>query len=1412
MAPFEDGPSGLHKFRTFTREHQRPIWLVVIAALAAAILLPGLGRFGLWDPWEMQRAAVARNIAGGARVLVAEPPVAEPGAEAPAVPLTTAIRTAYPALGVDGPAELVGERSLRGETAGSLVWTRARAALESAVWQGVVVDASLLMGDGAQDPSRVAGALDALAKDNDGAVIVVVAKDQAVQEALRTAYTRGAVRSGLAMARLADPEGAKDADEARLAEALSGHPDFTLPVTLVGSGDEAVAALSDVPGLQWLRVQHKREGVTWSVPVLDAWLTAASYGTFGFSEGATRLPSALLMLFGVLLVFLVARETLGERVAVLSALALLTTPLAYAAARNLAGEASYAVTLLGALGSFMLLVRGGSLVGPLVGLVASAALLFLAKGLFGLLVLTAILLAWWLVTLDRRRGTLLGIGAVLALFGVALALVFLPDQWSFFDHFRFMNRLHSKGPGPEARNFDLFIRQIGFGTLPWSALVPFALGRLVAGARTFWGGDAVEADSDTRAVGRIQALVFLWFAVPLVMQMAMVEEFSQIVLPVAPPLAIALGLLLDRLFADGSLDRLAAVVVFGVAAMLVHDIKGSPEPLVSFLAYDPPFTKQKSGLLFPDDMKASGALMGVLLLSAVVLMNAFARLGSAGLAAARFFQRPRPLATTALVVVSALCADAVMSLNGRFAAAFKLQEAGRLAPGQRLFPAQVFGRPEHVLGILALGALLVWLVLHGTAWGSRLREAPPRPIGALARLLARVFSATRLHQPRVGVPALLALGAVALVDALVRVQFPEGYGMGTTFADPAFWLLVALTGAAAFVGARSAESQPTARLLRAFPTGPDRFLPAIASAAALCLYVAVRLSKEAWMTPPELWAILGLATAVGTVLIARLLTDRPGALYAVILGGALALAGSVLIPLVQKWREIQPVLFPQGEPEDTVRYVLIGARDMKVGLALLGLLGINALWGRREAIAARLQPSAPEGLLRRFAAARLGERLIAHLERGRVAVPLFVVLALGTTVLYAQRFVPDLSFHVSQKHIIDTWRAANEGGPEDNLFRHGSFGGASDEYNFYTRGIPEVADRSRVMEILLHQEDVPVKLATEGGRSEVRVIPGFSPANDQNADGRRDWTADAGIAERIEDGLLVDEDKAWTDNQWAGYLLVDSAGRQIPITSNTANTLHVQGLPASGRSDSYRNAYAIDDKAARDHGATAMERGRTFFLLPKLQFSELNYQFRKLAGGRHLPVLDDRSSRIVLTTSHLEEGEETRNWIDEHVLTDEELAQVPGLHRTSVVWEDSLELVGWRMGKDAVRARDDFQLFLYFKVLKETPTSWRLFMHIDKPGTSNRIGGDHYILNMSKDTEEKGCIGCFQTRHWMEGDIVVDEYEQEVPLGTPGGPQDIWIGFYNTSNDKRMKVTGFDRAKVLHDGGNRVRIGNFTVR
>jgi hypothetical protein len=102
-------------------------------------------------------------------------------------------------------------------------------------------------------------------------------------------------------------------------------------------------------------------------------------------------------------------------------------------------------------------------------------------------------------------------------------------------------------------------------------------------------------------------------------------------------------------------------------------------------------------------------------------------------------------------------------------------------------------------------------------------------------------------------------------------------------------------------------------------------------------------------------------------------------------------------------------------------------------------------------------------------------------------------------------------------------------------------------------------------------------------------------------------------------------------------------------------------------------------------------------------------------------------------------------------------------------------------------------------------------MHLDSTGASNRINGDHWPLNLSNDPEEKECIGCWRTNHWMQGDIVVDDYVTDVPLGSPSGIYNMNMGFFTPGSDKRLKVVEVEKGKVSHDGQNRVLIGTFEV-
>ena len=122
-----------------------------------------------------------------------------------------------------------------------------------------------------------------------------------------------------------------------------------------------------------------------------------------------------------------------------------------------------------------------------------------------------------------------------------------------------------------------------------------------------------------------------------------------------------------------------------------------------------------------------------------------------------------------------------------------------------------------------------------------------------------------------------------------------------------------------------------------------------------------------------------------------------------------------------------------------------------------------------------------------------------------------------------------------------------------------------------------------------------------------------------------------------------------------------------------------------------------------------------------------------------------------------------------------------------------------------------FTLRLYFRTLKSVKTSYKIFVHADRSG--HRIHTDHWPLSLSKGTDGKHCIGCFQTDHWMKGDIIVDEYTRDIPYGAPGGETVLFMGLFNPSNEKRVKITSYNDDLVTYNGkDNRPNIGAFVVR
>lgn len=198
-----------------------------------------------------------------------------------------------------------------------------------------------------------------------------------------------------------------------------------------------------------------------------------------------------------------------------------------------------------------------------------------------------------------------------------------------------------------------------------------------------------------------------------------------------------------------------------------------------------------------------------------------------------------------------------------------------------------------------------------------------------------------------------------------------------------------------------------------------------------------------------------------------------------------------------------------------------------------------------------------------------------------------------------------------------------------------------------------------------------------------------------------------------------------------------------------------------------------------------------------------------------MPILDGRSSRVMLAASWLEEGEVQENRFAQNTLDMERFAALgdPKVHRVWVDFNDTLRIVGYRLESESVAVGKSIELTIYFQVIKKLKASQKIFLHVDRQGTSNRIHGDHWPLNQGVgEDSQKTCVGCYRSDHWFVGDVVTDVFTKEVPTGTTSGIYEIWMGLYNTATDKRMVVKRWDKENVQHDGSNRVRLGSFRVR
>jgi 4-amino-4-deoxy-L-arabinose transferase-like glycosyltransferase len=276
-------------------------------------------------------------------------------------------------------------------------------------------------------------------------------------------------------------------------------------------------------------------------PPLQTWMNALTFAAFGVGDWQARLWTGLNGIFGVLLVWLAGRKVFGARVSFYAALVLGSCFYWVACSQINSLDMGLSGMMTLALCSLLIAQRDGATPQErrnwMLACWAGMALSVLTKGLIGLMLPGAILVAYALVSRDWQIWTRLHLGKGLLLFFVIAAPWFVlvglknPEQPHFFfihEHFdRFLLKEHHR----EAA-WWIFFALLAGGTFPWAGVL---VQSLALGARR----------EDTRGPFRPRLMLLAWLVFIILFFTKSSSKLPGYILPVFPAAALLIAIYLD---------------------------------------------------------------------------------------------------------------------------------------------------------------------------------------------------------------------------------------------------------------------------------------------------------------------------------------------------------------------------------------------------------------------------------------------------------------------------------------------------------------------------------------------------------------------------------------------------------------------------------------------------------------------------------------------------------------------------------------------------------------------------------------------------------------------------------------------------------------------------------------------------
>ena len=185
---------------------------------------------------------------------------------------------------------------------------------------------------------------------------------------------------------------------------------------------------------------------------------------------------------------------------------------------------------------------------------------------------------------------------------------------------------------------------------------------------------------------------------------------------------------------------------------------------------------------------------------------------------------------------------------------------------------------------------------------------------------------------------------------------------------------------------------------------------------------------------------------------------------------------------------------------------------------------------------------------------------------------------------------------------------------------------------------------------------------------------------------------------------------------------------------------------------------------------------RRWMLVRGAELPDLNSLYRTTSPGHNLPVLDARSSEILLISNRLEPGESNANPLSDLL---PEWTPAPA-HRLNAVLDDKLAAIGWdvttRSGTPVaglVPGRT-YEFRIFWRVTGRITGEWDTFLHID--GSGRRHNGDHETLG-----------GRYPPRLWQVGDVLCDTHPFTLEPNFTPGLYGVYFGLF--AGSRRLPVT-----------------------